>query len=327
MCFLSYDFKNELEKFPHSKNHNPLQFPNKLCIEVEQKIDSTNLVFEPIINQPSITIKPTISKEEYITQFENIKQHIQQGDIYEINYCITFEAENVSINPFNLFQKLNSISLAPYSALAKLDNRWIICASPELFLHKKETSIYTKPIKGTAKRGDSSLNDEAIKQLLFNNHKERNENVMIVDVCRNDLSQIATKGSVNVDKLYDIESYQQVHQMVSTVSCKTKPTIQFSEILKATFPMASMTGAPKIKAMELADDYEFYNRNAYSGALGYTETNGDFMLNVLIRSIFYNEETKYLSFSVGSAVTSMANAEDEYEECLLKAKAMRNVLI
>ncbi len=326
ICFINYDYKNEIEHFKE-KTNNPLSFPKQLFVEVEKSIDLTEIdlkIDEPA--QQSISIKATVSKEEYIEKINALKQHIQQGDIYEINYCITFEAQNVTINPLVIYQKLNNISKASYAALVKLDKQYIISSSPELFLKKQDKKLITKPIKGTAKRGNTLEEDLIIKKELHSNLKERTENVMIVDVARNDLSRIAKKGTVNVDKLFDIESYQQVHQMVSTVSCELKDDTTFDGIIKATFPMASMTGAPKIRAMELIDEYELYNRGPYSGALGYIDEKGNFDLNVLIRSIFYDEEKHYLSFTVGSAITALCKAEDEYEECLLKAKAMMEVL-
>jgi para-aminobenzoate synthetase component 1 len=326
IVFLNYDYKNEIESFA-LKNNNPIQFPKQFYVEVEEEIDLENINFEDAkSSQQSINIKATLTKEDYIKKVNALKQHIQQGDIYEINYCITFEAHNVSINPSEIYQKLNAISNAPYSALAKFDKQYIISSSPELFLTKSGNTIITKPIKGTAKRLSNKQEDDIIKNELQSNLKERTENVMIVDVARNDLSRIAKKGSVTVDKLCDIESYQQVHQMVSTVSCELKENTSFKDIIHATFPMASMTGAPKIKAMKLIDEYELYNRGPYSGVLGYIDENGDFDLSVLIRSIFYDEQKQYLSFTVGSAITAMCNAEDEYEECLLKAKAMIQVL-
>ena len=326
IAFINYDFKNDIEAFSE-KTNNPLQFPKQLFIEVEKEITLDDLVFEEVeVSDQTINIQATVSKEEYIKKVNLLKQHIQQGDIYEINYCITFEAYNANINPIAIYQKLNAISNAPYSALTKFDSQYIISSSPELFINKKENVLITKPIKGTAKRSFNKQEDDIIKNELQSNLKERTENVMIVDVARNDLSRIAQKGSVVVDRLCEIESYQQVHQMVSTVSCKVKENISFNDMIKATFPMASMTGAPKIKAMELIDQYEIYNRGPYSGALGYIFENGDFDLSVLIRSIFYDEQKQYLSFSVGSAITAMCNAEDEYEECLLKAKAMMQVL-
>jgi len=324
--FINYDHKNDIEAFCE-KETNPLKFPRHLLIEAEQVIDVESLSdLTALPTHQKITVKPTVTKQEYLKNVAVLKQHIQLGDIYEINYCITFEAHDVTIDPMALYQKLNAISNAPYSALAKFENRYIVSSSPELFLSKKGNTVITKPIKGTAKRGLTPEEDEIIKQTLKSNLKERTENVMIVDVARNDLSRIAAKGSVTVEKLCEIESYSQVHQMVSTVSCELKENTSFKAIIDATFPMASMTGAPKHRAMQLIDDYEIYNRGPYSGALGYIEANGDFNLNVLIRSIFYDEEKQYLSFTVGSAITAMCNPEEEYEECLLKAYAMIKAL-
>ena len=326
LAFINYDYKNTIEQFPE-KHNNPLNFPQQLLIEIEKTVPlhEVNLNIESD-TVSTIRVQAKVTKEEYVQHVNALKQHIQKGDIYEINYCITFEAHEATINPLSLYQKLNNISHAPYAALIKLNDLFIISSSPELFLEKRNQTLYTKPIKGTAKRGLTHNEDLAIKEALRINLKERTENVMIVDVARNDLSRIAEKGTVVVDKLFDIESYQQVHQMVSTVSCQLKDNTSFNDVLKATFPMASMTGAPKIRAMELIDQYEVYNRGPYSGALGYIKENGDFNLSVLIRSIFYNQDKKYLSFTVGSAITAMCNPEDEYEECLLKAKAMMQVL-
>jgi para-aminobenzoate synthetase component 1 len=149
---------------------------------------------------------------------------------------------------------------------------------------------------------------------------------MIVDLVRNDLSKIASKGSVNVDELFGIYSFKQVHQMISTVSCEIKDHFTFTDIIKATFPMGSMTGAPKVRAMQIIEECESTKRGVYSGALGYIEPNGDFDFSVVIRSILYNSSNNYLSFMTGSAITSQADAESEYAECLLKAKAMFEAL-
>ncbi len=326
ICFVNYDHKNQIETFD-AKQNNTLKFPNQLLIEIEKQIALTAICFDKIPQQiQKIKLQQTVSKETYIEHVERLKQHIQQGDIYEINYCMAFDAHDVEIDPIVIFQALNEISLAPYAALAKFNKQWILSSSPELFLSKRGNTLITKPIKGTAKRSINQHEDEIIKKQLQSSLKERTENVMIVDVCRNDLSRLATKGSVSVPELFEIETYQQVHQMVSTVQCELKEHTSFNDILMSTFPMASMTGAPKIRAMQLIDEFELYNRNAYSGALGYINSTNEFDLNVLIRSIFYDEETKYLSFSVGSAITATCNAEAEYEECMLKAKAMMQVL-
>jgi para-aminobenzoate synthetase component 1 len=326
IAFVNYDYKNELEQFPE-KNGNPLHFPKRILIEAEEVIalNEVDLSYEPKPGQ-AISLKPVVSKEQYMAHVNALKKHIQLGDIYEVNYCMSFEATDVEIDPVQLYQKLNSISKASYSALLKLGDQYIISSSPELFLSKRGDRLFTKPIKGTARRGATDAEDQRIKEELYHNAKERNENVMIVDVARNDLSRLATRGSVNVDALFDIESYRQVHQMVSTVSCSLKGDVTFDEMLAATFPMASMTGAPKYRAMQLIDHYEAYNRGPYSGSLGYVKANGDFDLNVLIRSVFYDASKRYLSFTVGSAITDLCKPEDEYEECLLKAKAMIEAL-
>ncbi len=323
--FLNYDLKNKFETLT-SKRPSKLNFPEKLFLKNELELKITTDSFSSTQSPSSVELQSTITRDKYIETVKTLKKHIQLGDIYEINYCITFEALNATIDPLSVFSKLNSISNAPYAALVKLDEHYIICSSPELFLSKRGNTLITKPIKGTAKRSSDSVEDEQLKYNLQNSLKERTENVMIVDVARNDLSRIAKKGSVSVAKLYAIESYQQVHQMVSTVECELKENISFKEIIEAAFPMASMTGAPKIRAMQLIDDYEMYNRGPFSGSIGYIHTNGDFDLNVLIRSIFYNASEKYLSFSVGSAITHLCDPEQEYEECLLKAQAMIKAL-
>ncbi|HWY11221.1 MAG TPA: anthranilate synthase component I family protein [Bacteroidia bacterium] len=326
--FCNYDHKNKIEDLT-SKKISPLKFEDLIFFESEKKLslNEFNSLYVTLGNTScAINLNSKTTKADYIKNVSELKKHIQHGDIYEINYCITFEAENVKIDPIAVYQKLNSISKAPYSALIKLDDKYIISASPELFLSKRGNKLITKPIKGTAKRGLTTEEDSKLKNELLNSLKERTENVMIVDVSRNDLSRIAKKGTVIVEKLYDIETYEQVHQMVSTVSCELKENISFNDIIRATFPMASMTGAPKIRAMELIDDFETNSRGPYSGCMGYIKENGDFDLSVLIRSIFYNESESYLSFSVGSAITALCDPEKEYEECLLKAVAMKKVL-
>ena len=235
-------------------------------------------------------------------------------------------SEQINISPLNIFFKLNELTKAPYTALVKLNNDFIISASPELFLKKVGNKLSSKPIKGTIKRGITENEDDQLKNYLYNSIKERTENVMAVDVARNDLSIIAQRGSVNVNKLYNIESFETVHQMVSTVSCLIKPEISFHEIIDATFPMASMTGAPKLSAMTLIDEFENFERNYYSGAMGIIDSEGNYTLSVIIRSIFYNIKTQKLSIAVGGAITYLSDPEKEYEECLLKANALLKVL-
>ena len=278
------------------------------------------------LNKKAILLHSKTSKEKYIQNLIALKQHIQQGNIYEINYCIEFFAEDVEMDPLSVFLKLNELSKAPYACLVKLNDDFIISASPELFLKKEGNLLSTKPIKGTAKRGQTKEEDEILKNNLYHNLKERTENVMAVDVARNDLSQLAKKGTVHVNKLYNIETFETVHQMVSTVSCELKENTSFEKIIEATFPMASMTGAPKLRAMQLIDEFEDFERKNYSGAMGIVDEKEDFTLAVNIRSIFYNQKTKRLSIAVGSAITYLCEPEKEYDECLLKAKALLKAL-
>ena len=199
-------------------------------------------------------------------------------------------------------------------------------ASPERYLCKRGDVLISQPIKGTAKRNADPEIDHHIKAMLKTDVKEQAENVMIVDLVRNDLTKVAAKGSVKVDELFGIYGFPQVYQMISTVSCKLNPDIHFIDAIKHTFPMGSMTGAPKIRAMELIEQYEFNKRGVYSGALGYITPDADFDFNVIIRSILYDASAEYLSFQVGGAITYAADAEREYEECLLKASAIMKTL-
>jgi para-aminobenzoate synthetase component 1 len=282
---------------------------------------------EPVSSAPEpIRPIPSLKKEEYIRKVEEIKKHIQYGNIYEINYCMNFLAEQAELDSIHTFIALQQKANAPYAALVKLGKDYILCASPELFLKKQNNTLITKPIKGTARRGKTVEEDEQLKQELHTSLKERTENVMAVDVARNDLSIIAERASVNVDTLFVIESFATVHQMVSTVSCQVKTGTHFEEIIKATFPMASMTGAPKTMAMDLISEFEDFDRHYYSGSFGILDENGDFELNVVIRSIFYNSENKRLSFAVGGAITYLSDPEEEYKECLLKAENLLRVL-
>jgi para-aminobenzoate synthetase component 1 len=350
--YLSYDLKNQTENLV-SENEDSLAFPllhffcPKVVIQFSEdtatifydddflskneaeeiyNLSTTFTISEERSGAPSIKVESKITKQEYIDSVNRLKQHIRKGDIYEVNFCQEFFAKNAQLNPVDVYEKLNKISEAPFTAYGKFGKHFLMCASPERFLQKRGNRIISQPIKGTIKRSENKLKDEELKTELYNSTKERSENVMIVDLVRNDLSRIAKSGSINVDELFGIYSFKQLHQMISTVSCELKEGILFKDILKSTFPMGSMTGAPKVNAMKLIEQYENTKRGLYSGAVGYISPDGDFDFNVVIRSILYNAENNYLSFMVGSAITDKANAEQEYEECLLKAKAMFEVL-
>jgi para-aminobenzoate synthetase component I len=318
---IQYDQKNFIEPV-FKKNVSQNSFFYQL-----QNREEFNNFPATAYNSVAQTIRPWhLSKEEYLRKANSLKEHIQAGDIYEINYCIPFVYENLPIDPFSVYSRLDLISSAPFSSYSRINDVHIISSSPERFLKKEGSRLFTEPMKGTEKRNQDPQKDHLLKEELFLSLKERTENIMIVDVTRNDLSRIASKGSVAVEQLYDVRSYKQVHQMVSKVSCQLKPDVTFQSIIHATFPMASMTGAPKIRAMQIIDAIEEMPRGPYSGCLGSIEENGDFDLSVLIRTIFYEEKTKRAWFWVGSAITALSDPEKEYEECLLKAKALREVL-
>ena len=346
--YLSYDLKNDIEEL-HSNNFDGLIFPDlfffqpkklflikgnqveiqylRMCDdEIESDFEEIRSI-TPITHYPlSININQRISKDNYILKVSKMLEHIQRGDIYEANFCMEFYAENAKINPLEMYHKLNTISEAPFAVYFKNAAHYLLSASPERYLRKEGTRLISQPIKGTSKRSADPIADAQFKVDLAQNEKERSENIMIVDLVRNDLSHIATKGSVVVEELCEIYTFKQVHQMISTIVSEVENTTSPVEIIRTTFPMGSMTGAPKISALQIIETLEETKRGLYSGAVGYFTPEGDFDFNVVIRSILYNAKNEYLSFSVGSAITAQAIAEQEYEECLLKAKAMFEVL-
>jgi para-aminobenzoate synthetase component 1 len=350
--YLSYDLKNDAEKLS-SDNFDGLNFPDlnffqpKKIITISGNIATFNYLnmvddeiepdFSSIVNvranlkDPDSCEIPTrirmrIFKDEYFKKVDRMLAHIRRGDVYEANFCQEFFAEEIDINPLRTYSKLNTLSKAPFATFLKLQKNYLLSASPERYLKKMGTKIISQPIKGTARRSHRFMEDEIIKANLAADQKERAENVMIVDLVRNDLSKSALKGSVRVEELCKVYSFEQVHQMISTVSAVVADDKNPVDSIKETFPMGSMTGAPKVSAMKIIEELEAFKRGLYSGAVGYFKPNRDFDFNVIIRSILYNATKRYVSFSVGSAITAKSVPEKEYEECLLKAKAMREVL-
>lgn len=350
--YLSYDLKNDVEPLS-SNNFDGLKFPDlyffqpkKIIQIIDDEIrfvylnmvaDEIETDFSEISNfQSSSTkvattkskahIKMRIFKDEYFRQVEKMLSHIRKGDIYEANFCQEFYMEDCFIDPIDIYKKLNEISKAPFASYVKLFDKFLLCASPERYLKKIGTKIISQPIKGTASRSTDKEKDILLKKELETNEKERSENIMIVDLVRNDLSKSALKGSVRVEELCKVYSFDQVHQMISTISSEVAQDMEAVDLLKDTFPMGSMTGAPKISAMKIIEELESFKRGLYSGAVGYFTPDSDFDFNVVIRSILYNQTNKYLSYGVGSAITEKSIPTNEYEECLLKAKAMRQVL-
>jgi len=309
---------------------------NKVTIQTDS--DHPQQVFDQVssfklpvtdANNEALTtsITPFISKASYLENIHKILALIRRGDFYEINYCQAFEVEHLSAHPVNVYANLTDISPTPFACFYKNSSDYLLCASPERYLQKKGNQLISQPIKGTIKRNvENDADDKLQVEALKNSSKDKSENVMVVDLVRNDLSRICEQGSVEVEELFGIYSFPQVHQMISTITGKLASNTLFSEILEATFPMGSMTGAPKKSVMETIDALEPAKRGLYSGTVGYLNPAGDFDFNVVIRSIFYNSDTKKASYGVGGGITIYSDPEKEYEECLLKAAAIKKVL-
>ncbi|MCH8535162.1 MAG: anthranilate synthase component I family protein [Flavobacteriaceae bacterium] len=347
--YLTYDLKNDVENL-ESKHLDGIEFPELYFIQplkiiqlqkdkanflylkmIGEEISSdfkaiNNLKIPEEISQKSIQLQPRISQSEYIDAIKKTLLHIGRGDIYEANFCMDFHASKININPLNTFQKLNSISQPPQACYLKFEHLHALSASPERYLKFNQGKLISQPIKGTAKRGETEEEDQALKFQLKNDPKEKSENVMIVDLVRNDLSKTAQKASVQVEELCKVYSFKQVHQMISTVTSLPKEEFSPVQLLQTSFPMGSMTGAPKVSAMQIMEKLESFKRGLYSGSIGYFDPDGNFDFNVIIRSILYNSRNKTISYAVGSAITNASIPEKEYEECLIKAKAMKEVL-
>ena len=305
-------------KYPQKWNEKSK--PTFFHIEESGKIQKTDLLLGNSVSKIEDFTFP--DKKKYLEQVRKIKHHLQLGNIYEMNYCVAINGNVRSLDPFDVFSKIHKNTQAPHACLAKFGDEYIICASPELFLKKEGNKLITQPIKGTTGRGKTEIEDESLKNKLAHSIKEKSEHVMAVDVARNDLSRIAQKGSVEVNELFGIYTFRQVHQMISTISCTLKTDTGFQEIIESTFPMASMTGAPKLRAMQLIDEFEDFKRGFYSGSIGFIKENGDFDFNVVIRSVIYNERTNKIKIGIGGAITSLSEPEEEWEECMVKARSV-----
>ncbi|ERM81634.1 hypothetical protein P872_19970 [Rhodonellum psychrophilum GCM71 = DSM 17998] len=340
---IGYDYKNVVEKLT-SDHPAPVDCPEsvfflpelEILIEENQisvihehadQLLSEILAFaHPLIPNPHVLVTAMTDKETYFSNIQSIKNHIISGDLYEMNYCMGFTFEEKKWDPIQGFEALMKRSAMPFSALFRAEDLYLVCASPERFLKKTGDQWIAQPIKGTIKRGANAEEDSIFQDYLANSEKERAENLMIVDLMRNDLSKVSKVGSVEVEELFGIYAFPKVSQMISTVKSKVRSDLSLETIVQATFPMGSMTGAPKIMCMELIERHEDFKRGWYSGALGYFEADGDFDLNVVIRSIVFDKASGKGYFAVGSAITHDADAEYEYQECLLKSEAIREVL-
>tara|TARA_R110002050_G_scaffold147559_2_gene273398 strand:- start:3585 stop:4856 length:1272 start_codon:yes stop_codon:yes gene_type:complete len=335
---LAYPLKDEIENL-QSRNSDALNWPHLAFFVPETLIiaQEDSLICQSYLYQNTEQLsaalqdykiarysthpkfKASLSKAKYLKHIANLKDELQAGNIYEINFCQAWYAEE-EIDPLALFLELNHKHKAPFTSFYRWEDRYLLCFSPERYLQKQGSKLISQPIKGTAPRAKSEKEDEARKQGLLASEKERAENVMIVDLVRNDLSRTAAKASVKVEELFGLYTFNAVHQMISTISAELADKYDLIDALKTSFPMGSMTGAPKISAMQLIDQHENFNRGLYSGSVGYINPNGDADFNVIIRSILYSARLKRAEVKVGGAITIHCNAEEEYRECLLKAE-------
>jgi len=341
--FLTYDVKNDIEDLT-SQNIDGFSWPQLhfftpqtwLCwgpeaVEIHgQTADVLTQILAqsvPVAPAPQLpALRPRLAKAAYLRAVAAVREDILDGEVYELNLCQEFYAEDVVLAPVDVFWRLMEASPAPFAGFVRWHDHFLLCASPERFLSRRGAQIVSQPIKGTIRRGTSPADDERQRHTLLHDEKERAENLMIVDLVRNDLARIAQTGTVRVPELFGLYPFRHLWQMISTVAADLRPDADLVEVLRATFPMGSMTGAPKIRAMQLIEQYENNRRGLYSGTIGYVWPDGQFEFNVVIRSLQYRQDTGYLSFQVGSAITYDSDPEREYEECLLKAKALLEVL-
>jgi len=337
--FLGYELRHEFERlskgnpaigqWPEAQFFEPevvgtLDRAGNLTVHADEPGDALALVLAPEksrkVGNTTLDFQPVETRESYLEAVRKLQEHIQRGDIYEVNYCTAFKAEYKSLDSAQLFRQMAQATKAPFSAFVKMNELELLCTSPERYILKKGDQLWSQPIKGTNRR--LAENNHVQERLLLADEKERAENVMIVDLVRNDLSRVAAKGTVQVEELFGVYPFKNVNQMISTVTCNTRAETSNWDIIQATFPMGSMTGAPKISAMELAEHHEKTERGVYSGALGYIMPNGDFDFNVVIRSIALDAKQRVASAHVGGAITLLSIPEREYEECLLKAESL-----
>ena len=344
---ICYDHKNTLEPKLSSSHTANIGFhiagffvPQTVChINTQQtgltieSFDDPALIYKSInevevasmLTLPKLQFSSRVSKQQYLETIEKLREHIADGDCYEINFCTEGYCERADVQPLQVFNALNALSPAPFAAYYKCHDKYMMCASPERYLRKTGSKILSQPIKGTARRDSDHAKDELIKEQLQNDIKERAENVMITDLVRNDLARCCETGSIMVEELFGIYTFPQVHQMISTVSGLLKKGVHFTDAIRYSFPMGSMTGAPKYKVMQLIEQYEHSRRELFSGTVGYITPAGDFDFNVVIRTLFYDEASAYLSYKTGGAITYDSVAEKEWEEMRLKAWALERI--
>jgi len=290
---------------------------------ISHKIKRTYRGYEvKCFDLPKIKFKSTIKLNDYCKKIDEIKQNITDGNYYELNYCIERRARMAIRKPLNYWIKMVNKSKAPFSAYLKQNMTHIMCASPERFLRKEGNQLLSQPIKGTAKRYKNHNQDHASFTNLTRNTKEMAEHLMIVDLVRNDLTKCSGSVSTKVLELAKTCSFNTIHQLISSVQTELEPNHSITDILESCFPMGSMTGTPKQTVCNRIPILENQERGIFSGALGYFDSNLNFDLNVVIRTIIYDQTTNLLSLKTGGAITIDSNPEKEWKECILKCQSI-----
>ncbi len=335
--YLGYDLKNFSEKLT-SKNKRLIAAPDFYLIQPEfiwysangewRLIDGSEQKWrnEAVHNYDNdedvdISLSPMVARDEYIKHVQTIKHGIAEGEYYELNYSYpmmgTFRGA-----PYHLYQKMREINPVPFGSFISAHNFSVCCASPERFLKKTANRILSEPIKGTSARSENPAEDQRLRGDLLN-EKNKAENLMIVDLVRHDMSVVSKPGSVKVSKLFDIQSFGTVHQLISKVEAEVAENADPIDVIRSCFPMGSMTGAPKIRVMKAIDELEIYRRGIYSGAIGYIDPEGNFDFNVVIRSAIISDGK--LVYPVGGAITSDSIAESEWDETLIKSRTLTRI--
>lgn len=330
-CALGYDLKNH-EEHLSSNNADPVGLPDLIAMQPSLLVEidaegNVNIIHGDIDlgaelkSEPSFVelVTDSTTRNAYLRSIENVKHDIHEGEYYELNLSHQLEGHLYG-TPEGLFKQMAELGPVPMATYIRYHDTTVLCASPERYLKRTGDTVISEPIKGTRPRMDDPEADMAMKQELLNSEKEKAENLMIVDLVRNDLARVSKSGTVTVENLFEIRSYATVHQMVSTVKAEVSSNTSSTDILRNTFPMGSMTGAPKIRVMEAIESYETYRRGLYSGAVGYITPNGDFDFNVVIRSAFVKGDKVW--YPVGGAITSDSDPEAEWYETLVKARAL-----
>ena len=292
--------------------------------KIEKKLKSEKKInSEKSYRAEDVQFNCNMTKDYYLNSIQRVKDYIAAGDIYQINFTQRFDCK-LNKSPLELYERLRNTNPAPFASYMSFGEGEIVCCSPERFISVKDGVLETRPIKGTIARGETPEEDAANKEVLINSEKDRSELLMIVDLERNDLGRVSEVGSVEVTELFHIEEYATVFQQVSTVKSIKRRDVGLSELLKATFPGGSITGAPKIRAMEVIDELETTSRNLYTGSIGYIGFDGDLDLNIVIRTVVCKDERAY--FQVGGGIVWDSDPESEYEESVLKGRALKEAL-